>query len=250
MTASSTTATTTTTTATTTTTTTATNNPTMAEILPPEAWRYRDDNDQRSNLHEQSQVLHSSTWNDRSFSAAGGAGDPAEQFPGLIECHVEMLVSVLKSDVAWCNLQQTMRDSSRRGSSGILGCTNMSIRNNLTELLKEHFRQSVLVEQQHHHYFSARDPKTPPRSDETRRSHLYRNYWAGRDAEPPRSVDDNWNTIDEDSGEFLMGGTTGQGLQPISYKDVDLLQHPRSDLFGYRASLSGTPPARPVLNFV
>jgi hypothetical protein len=47
--------------------------------------------------------------------------------------------------------------------------------------------------------------------------------------------EDDEALVEEGSGEFLMGGRIGDGsflVEPISYKDVDLLQHPRSQILG------------------
>jgi len=162
----------------------------------------------------------------------------SRRFSGAMQCNVEMLVIILKDKESWADLQKSLRD----GHHGI-GCTDMSLRHNISRLLKDQYRQTV--ERQRERKVPSAWYKESPRNiaDDESTTETVSNSTLNSD---------DWGILsdEEDSGEFLMGGSRGQGLmtlsndsgdshtsqpmqtllKPISYKDIDLLQHQRVDI--------------------
>jgi hypothetical protein len=211
------------------------------------------------NIHETALAVGSSQPNDTSDVPTAAAFDLWDGTShGMLQHHVEMLVVILKDDVAWKHLQRSTHS-----------CSSMQIRHSLDDILRASFR--VAVERR-----EKKDRNKFLRSDvviESYGSEEEEGLKFSRAA--PFSVDDDcsdgagtletestsgsydddeycngtvWahdpeedNDVEEEDGEFLMGGRRGQGmlLEPISYKEVDLMRHPRSQILGDAQSTCG-----------
>jgi hypothetical protein len=209
------------------------------------------------NIHETALAAGSSQPNDTEdlpTAAAFARWDGTSH--GMLQHHVEMLVVILKDDVAWKHLQRSTHS-----------CSSMQIRHSLDDILRASFR--VAVERR-----EKKDRNRFLRSDVVIESYGSEEEGIKVGRAGPLSVDDDcsdgagtletesssdsydddeycngtvWahdlelEDVEEEDGEFLMGGRRGQGmlLEPISYKDVDLMRHPRSQILGDAQSTCG-----------
>jgi len=188
-----------------------------------------------------------------------------QQDPTIAHCNIEMLALVLKDEDAWHALQQSMRQyngdkgSEHTRNNAALLLTNACVQQHLYRLLKDAFRQAVEQEGARAALLSASSsPIAKFRPEDVVAAKEERND-ARSDGNIQRSGDDYEDEGQEDF--FFLGGDTRRRQQqqyeeegrqqqhqnhlaPISYKDIDLLEHRRSDIIGENRLLLVTPKGR------
>jgi hypothetical protein len=233
-------------------------NPSVSELFPnqqsPSFYEQQLFAFRNQNIHETA-LASGSTVDDVAFDRWDRASH------GMLQHHVEMLVVIMKDDAAWEHLQRSTRS-----------CSSMRIRHQLDDVLKRSFqvaverretkrnrflRSAVVVDSYGKEDLQLKIVKALPYSaDETCSDGMdtleteSSSYDDDKYGDGTGWDNDPEDDIDEEDGEWLMGGRKGQGmlLEPISYKDVDLICHPRSQILGDSHSACGTASSGPHSN--